>query len=289
PTPFAGGPAFNAAPTAGAANRADDGFSQPPPPNLSTRPSGGGVAGGPGEGGYAVASTGTRPPSTNPPPTAQRNGPPPKLVNSTRFTLNYQVDDVGKSGLESVALYQFERSQWKWTHCGDDTDLRSPFEVTVPAAGLYSFSIAAKTKAGVGGEEPQPSDAPQIEVLVDLSKPDIKLYAPTVDQGIQAGTVFFTWWVHDDNLGPRPVTLEYAENANGPWRTIAANLENTGKFQWKTPADVPYQFYVQLVAPDLAGNVGRAQTEKPVIVDLSRPKVKLLGVGVDASAPPPPK
>ena len=45
------------------------------------------------------------------------------------------------------------------------------------------------------------------------------------------------------------------------------------------PESVPYQFHVRVEAADKAGNVGSAETAKPVIVDLSQPKVQVIGVG----------
>ena len=44
------------------------------------------------------------------------------------------------------------------------------------------------------------------------------------------------------------------------------------------PESVPYQFYVRVEAVDRAGNSGTAETAKPVIVDLSQPKVQFLSV-----------
>jgi hypothetical protein len=46
---------------------------------------------------------------------------------------------------------------------------------------------------------------------------------------------------------------------------------------------VPYQFYVRVEAVDRAGNVGGDETRKPVIVDLSQPKVQVIGVGAAGS------
>jgi hypothetical protein len=44
------------------------------------------------------------------------------------------------------------------------------------------------------------------------------------------------------------------------------------------PPSVPFQFYVRVEATDRAGNVGTAETNEPVKVDLSRPKTRVITI-----------
>src|SRR5262249_23768586 len=77
----------------------------------------------------------------------------------------------------------------------------------------------------------------------------------------------------------QPITLSYAEQVGGPWRTIAANIENTGSFEWHPPTTgAAGRFLVRVEAIDDAGNVGVAQTPRPVLLDGSRPSVSILNV-----------
>jgi hypothetical protein len=87
-----------------------------------------------------------------------------------------------------------------------------------------------------------------------------------------------TWVATDKNLGRSPITLSYAEQETGPWTPIAKDLENTGSYLWRMPTDIPYQFLVRVEAADRAGNIGNAETGKPVIVDLAKPKGVILNV-----------
>ena len=91
----------------------------------------------------------------------------------------------------------------------------------------------------------------------------------------------------DKNLRRHPITLLYAEKEEGPWQPIATNLENTGKFVWKVPANALPRILVRVEAVDLAGNVGSAQTKDTVKVDLKRPKVGTVNITPVDSAPPP--
>ena len=59
---------------------------------------------------------------------------------------------------------------------------------------------------------------------------------------------------------------------------IVSKLENSGRYVWQMPADVPFQFLVRVEATDRAGNVGSDETAKPVSVDLAQPKGIILNV-----------
>ena len=41
---------------------------------------------------------------------------------------------------------------------------------------------------------------------------------------------------------------------------------------------MPASIYFRLLARDAAGNIGSAQTSQPVLIDLKRPKARMLGV-----------
>src|SRR5262245_48206091 len=86
------------------------------------------------------------------------------------------------------------------------------------------------------------------------------------------------WKASDKNLASQPITISYAEKANGPWRPIGSNLDNSGQYQWPLRVGSPATMYVRVEAKDLAGNVGIAQTPTPVQVDITRPTAKIVDV-----------
>lgn len=209
-----------------------------------------------------------------------------RLVNSTRFGINYATEEVGKSGLGSVKLWYTVDGR-NWSCYGEDEDHESPFQVEVGGEGTYGFTLVAQSGAGMGDDPPKAGDAPQIWIEVDLTPPLVQIFPPVPGQGPAAGILSITWTAQDVNLAARSIKLSYSEHADGPWRTIAENLENTGRYQWRTPKDVPYKFFVRVEAKDRAGNVGRADTLRPVFIDLTRPKLKILGVEADDQRPTP--
>lgn len=243
----------------------------------------------------STPTTNSAPPRANPPPPPKEevrpNAPPQpinaRLVNSTRFGVNYSVEDLGKSGLSSVTLYYLDPRTWTWESYGEDEDRESPFLVEVDGEGVYGILLIAKNGAGVGEDPPTAADRPQSWIEVDLTPPEIDLFPPEPGIGSAAGILSISWTVSDRNLAPKSINLFYAVSASGPWTKFASEIKNTGRYQWRIPEEAPYKFYVRLEASDRAGNVGRADTERPVIVDLARPRLKITGVEANDKAPGP--
>lgn len=207
-----------------------------------------------------------------------------RLVNATRFDIRYQPEGVGKSGLSAVSLYWTQdRDAVVWNLYGADDDRVSPMIVDVQTEGVYGFTLVARSGVGVGDDPPAPGDPPQVWVEVDLAAPDIAMSQPKPGHGPTEGQLFIEWQVTDRNLAQKPITLLYSKLRSGPWESIAANLDNIGRYQWRMPPEMPYQFFVQIEARDRAGNVGRQVTEQPVIIDLSRPRIKVVDVSANSS------
>jgi len=199
-----------------------------------------------------------------------------RLVNTKRITLNFEVADVGSSGLSAVELwYTQDGKEWKKHQA--PTHAKS-YVVEVDEEGMYGFTLLARSGIGLGMEPPAAGDQPQVWVIVDLSAPEVKLTEVTPNNKGKEQEVTIKWSAADKNLGRGPVTLSYADNEDGPWHVIAANLESNGQFHWKAPSGIPAKVYVKAEATDLAGNIGRAMTPKPLLMDSSLPKVSIVNV-----------
>jgi hypothetical protein len=210
------------------------------------------------------------------------HGTPPavRMVNSKRITINYEVKGVGPSGLSGVELWCTQDGK-TWKKRDVAPHAQPPYVVEVEAEGLYGFTLLAKNGIGLGKEAPQPGDLPQIWVEVDQTSPVVQLTSIHANCAHQHQDVVIRWKANDKNLGPRPVTLSYAASEEGPWQTMAANLPNTGRYVWPLPAEAPARFLVRVEATDLVGNVGSAQTPKPVLMDRAQPTVSIIGVDGD--------
>ncbi|MER3416274.1 MAG: hypothetical protein C4297_08710 [Gemmataceae bacterium] len=213
------------------------------------------------------------------PPAGLPAQPDVKYVNTTRIQLEYTVEDVGPSGVSSVELW-YTLDGRTWQRYGEDADKTSPFSMEVNGEGIFGLTLVVRSGVGLGGRPPQLGDPPQLWVEVDLTKPMVQIFPPEPGRGSEAGRLTITWHATDKNLAPQPIALFWAEKPEGPWNEIAKGLENTGRYIWQVPPPpaCPCKFYVKVEAVDRAGNVGVAQTAQPVIVDLSQPRGRLLGI-----------
>ncbi len=157
--------------------------------------------------------------------------------------------------------------------------MRLLLTVEVPEDGVYGFTMVVKSGAGLGKPPPQAGDVPQLLVEVDRTPPQAWLFPLRAD-GARRDALVFTWKAADKNLAVNPITLQWARQPSGPWETIGApELPNNGQYVWQVPVNVPAQVYLRLVVRDTAGNTGVAETPQPVLVDLSEPEVRILGLG----------
>jgi hypothetical protein len=204
-----------------------------------------------------------------------------RLVNTRRITLNFAVQDVGASGVSAVELW-FTQDGKEWRKL-DAPPQAKAYVVEVDDEGTYGFTLIAKSGMGLAKEPPHSGDSPQVWVIVDLTRPDVQLTeaTPSVQAGQQIVTI--KWRASDKNMGRQPITLSYAEKEEGPWKVIAAGLDNVGSYNWEVPKGTPAKMLFRVEASDLAGNVGRATPSKPVLMDNSVPTVQILKVDANSS------
>lgn len=203
--------------------------------------------------------------------------PPVRLVNSKKIRFNYQVRGAGPSGVEAVEIWG-TRDGLKWQRFSQDTSGKPPFIVEVPEEGRYGFTLLVRNGVGISRRPPEPGETPQMMVEVDLTSPAVQLTEVQVGKGRDNGLVAVSYKARDRNLGPQPIAISYATNAEGPWKNVAANLENTGRYIWKTAPNMPYRFFLKVEATDRAGNLGADATKQPIVIDFAQPEGIILDV-----------
>jgi hypothetical protein len=198
-------------------------------------------------------------------------GVEPKQVGSRSFELEYHFENLGRWGVSRVELWGTRNGGQSWRRYTEDADLRSPMRVTVEDAGLYGFRIVAEAAGGTPPAVPQPGDAPELWVEVDLHRPIAEILAVEPGSGNQADQLMICWRADDDNIDSRPVSLFYSSRPVGPWSAIATNLENTGHYAWRLDRYLPQRGYLRLEVRDAAGNVGAFQTIDPIPLEVAQP------------------
>jgi hypothetical protein len=231
------------------------------------------------------------------PPGTASTLPPAKLVNKRQINLDYEVTKFGPSGIKHIDLYvtRDEGRNWAKVEGGEDLPplappppdpknptpvLRRSLAVNLASDGLYGFYLVAVNGANRSGRGPQNGDPPQIRVEVDTTPPQAGLYRPEVVPN-RPDTLLLRWYAKDSKFGPNPITLEWSENRDGPWQTIAADLPHTGLYGqhlWQVPTGV-HQVCLRMLVRDAAGNECEVKTE-PILADLSEPEVKPVQISV---------
>ncbi len=201
-----------------------------------------------------------------------------RTVNSKTFDLEYDVESVGPSGVGRVELWGTRDDGQTWRSMAVDDDNRSPLRVKVDEEGVFGFRVAVANGAGIGGRQPAAGDRPDLLICVDTTKPVARI--TSVEQGAdaEAGQLIVSWQADDRELAARPISLSFSQNREGPWTPIAARLENTGRYAWTIDRRSPPRIYLRLEVRDEAGNVGVHVTAEPVVVDQSRPTIRIRSI-----------
>jgi hypothetical protein len=225
--------------------------------------------------------------AVNQAPPVRRNGSRERVVATRRFQIGYKLDDIGPSGIGGVELFITEDNGRVWWKYGDDADQKSPFDVDVPRDGVYGFAIRVRSGAGLSNDPPIPGESPAIVISVDQTAPVVEMLPIQQGQGVNANRLQIRWRVAEAHPSEKPVSLYYAANLTGPWEPISGWKEDqNGTFEWTVGPGVPSQFYVRVMARDAAGNVGKADSPSPIVVDLQRPSARIVDVEVSPGVGP---
>ena len=215
-------------------------------------------------------------------------GPMPsrQIINTTRASLAYQIDQVGPSGIGKVEVWVTVDQGHSWQRVCEDAGRRSVApaagptprhaEFELPGDGVYGVRIVVTNGNGFGGRTPIAGDQPQCWIEVDTACPVVALRE--IEPVSNGSTIDVRWMVSDKNLGAEPINVYYATRKEGPWLALAKNLKNDGLYRWQFPRDAGGQFFFRVEATDLAGNTARGETTTAVMLDLTEPRASVIGV-----------
>jgi hypothetical protein len=195
---------------------------------------------------------------------AQEESPPVtlgilRLTNSKRLTFHYESSDAAPAGAANLEIWgTTDMRTWKKYEAMSHSP--SSLAVEVQDEGLYGFTMIARSKDQPATEQPPAGEPPQVLVAVDLTKPAVQLLDAEMNIQTQTPGLVVRWDAKDRNFGPQPITVLYAERPDGPWRPLAANLENSGRYQGLLPPHLADKVYVRVQAADLMGNIGMSKT-----------------------------
>jgi len=208
-----------------------------------------------------------------------------RWVNSLTFEIDYDLQTVGPWGVAKVELWATRDGGQTWNSFGVDADNRSPVRVTASEAGVYGFLIVVDGANSAPTPPPRAGDRPELLLGVDLEQPRAEFTAAEVGSGSLSDRLTIRWTAADERLDARPIGLFYSAKADGPWTTIATNLENTGEYAWRLERQMPERIFLRIEARDVAGNVGAYVSPSSVVLNLPQPVGRLRSVRPVAGDP----
>lgn len=247
--------------------------------------------------------------------------PPSQPIRFTRFDLDYHLDN-GPSGVSRVDLYVTRDEGRTWMKWSEHDGRQSPLKVVLDLPfnqqreGDYGFRLVPVSGAGLSDGAPPSGTPPELRVNVDITPPIIRPFMPTADPN-QRNTLTLLWEATDKNFGPTPIAIEWSESPMGPWKAVnapdvapsfpagagaplpvagapqpvaptapALRLPNTGSYAWQLPSNMTtHKVYLKFSAWDAAGNKSEVVTQSPVMVDLVKPKGRILGITAPSAMP----
>jgi hypothetical protein len=213
-------------------------------------------------------------------------GRPLLLSRSRRFAWDYETPrEIRTAGPLRAELWSTRDGGVTWQRTAVDDDGRSPIDVQLPAAGLYGFRlemVADQVDADAG---PRSGEAPDAWVGIDEEPPQVELLGVDRDDAAQPAALVIRYAARDAMLAPRSARLLYSPNPDGPWATIAADLEPQGEYRWQPGRSVPARVFLRVEASDAAGNLGSGSTPDAVAVAATRVVGRLGGLRAEPQSP----
>jgi len=209
------------------------------------------------------------------------------LVNKPNIALEYHVLEKGKSGIASVELWVTQnRTDWKKVEQAGEPQIngdKASLVFNAPQDGLYGFTMVARSGANIASQAPPTArDEPQIWVEVDTKPPEAKFLEVRFALPNDPRSMLVTWEAADKNLDVQPIILQYCEENSSDekaWKDInpTGPLSNTGRYVFATPnlSGNAFKFYLRMKVFDRAGNQTKLVYDKPIVVDLVRPRVEI--------------
>jgi hypothetical protein len=223
-------------------------------------------------------------------PNAESNSPmqraPVRFSDSERFSLGYELEAVGSRGVDAIELYGSLDHGSTWSLWGQDPDRSSPFDIETKGEGVFGFRIVVVGGNGLASPRPLAGESPDIFVVVDRTRPSIRITGAKYGEGDRTGGLVMRYECTDINLPRRPISLAFSGSPDGPWTTIAAGLENTGEYVWRADPNLPRQLYLRIDGTDQAGNIGTYILDQPIDTQGLAPRARIRGFQPLSTNPP---
>jgi len=241
------------------------------------------ASGGHTLGGHALPLTAQPPGGPQP---LEYRGRPLQLSRSRRFAWDYELPAERPNATRlRVELWSTRDGGLSWQKTAVDDDAQSPINVVLPAAGLYGFRLEIMPDLPDGTSGPMPGDAAESWIGIDEDPPHVELLGAARLSEVENSGIVIRYTSRDQLPAPKTARLLFSPNAEGPWATIATEVDNQGDYRWQPDRVTPARVYLRIEVADAAGNVGAVTSPEPVTVSTTRVIGRLGGVRTLPAAP----
>ncbi len=209
-----------------------------------------------------------------------------QLVNGSNIVLTTRQDLTfgnarSDADVKTRELWfrRYSKSAWgKWEK--HPLDFGPQTAITwAPAEGHFQVYIRIIEISGNAAEKPSASHTPEklVEFIVDRSAPAVKVTAPKSGEILRTKQAYtITWEATDPYMHSSGIDLYWARTGATEEVLIAANLPNSGSYDWTTPSVLSNEARIIVKATDKALNSSSAQSTG-IIIDGAAPQRSILG------------
>lgn len=213
--------------------------------------------------------------------TAAARGGEPIPVRSRTFDIDYTVNGNALP-LSVVRLwYTLDRGK-TWLEGASDEDRHSPTTFEAEQEGLYGFFVVLRNAAGPSSAPPNTMTQPHLWAFVDYTEPVVQLHPPRQTTILGHRVLQIRWTAIDAHLPSRPVEIQYRCLPAQEWRRATADLlPNTGRYDWRLPAELDGSIAVRIAVRDVSGHrvesdaqpveIGSLPSPPPIATTLAAP------------------
>lgn len=224
--------------------------------------------------------------SSGGPQPMEYRGRPLQLSRSRRFAWDYELPAERPNATRlRVELWSTRDGGLSWQKTAVDDDAQSPVNVVLPAAGLYGFRLEITPDLPDGNSGPMPGDAAESWIGIDEDPPHVELLGAARLSEVENSGIVIRYTSRDQLPASKTTRLLFSPNAEGPWATIATEVDNQGDYRWQPDRVTPARVYLRIEVADAAGNVGAVTSPEPVTVSTTRVVGRLGGVRTLPAAP----
>lgn len=154
--------------------------------------------------------------------------------------------------------------------------------VWAPNEGHWKVYFRKTLNSGLAMPVPEAATKGHAEFIIDRTAPTGSVEVPASKAKLRGGAKYtIKWSANDPYLKASPITIRYSRDGKGTWDIIAADIPNTGSYEWTTPKDMTTGGQLQVLIADKAGNVGIAESSS-ILVDSVNPNGQVTAPAISA-------